>query len=592
MFPLLRLGARSPRPSPRFLVWTIAGILCLGSGAAQGLPKEEPPGESLNDWAVQDGYSLRIAARGFSLPTSIAIVPNPGSDPKAPRMFVTELRGTIKAVANDWSLSDFAKVETFKPEREWPDDEGEAGMAGICVAPSLGYVFATYAYRDKNGLLRNGISRFSAKPGTFEGTATNRQDYVDLFKDDNSAFSHQIGNCFVKGDSLYVNVGDGGDPVSSHSLEKTLGKSLRMTLDGKPYPGNPFAASGEKAAYVYASGLRNAFGLWVVGDRVFASENGVELDRFLEIRPGVDYGWDGTDGSIAANAAAVFFPTICPVQVAYAPPEQDVLAPRPTARFLIAVSDANARENRPGVVSLDYDFGKNMMIGSPSFLVKLEKKRNGQGVVGLAIAPDGVYFAPILPVGGTGVLMAMRYDPTHAHSQIIGRGAGPEALINTYGCLKCHSLKGTGGTQGPGLDKNSLWTRVQSRVLHPGYEQLIAKLEAISDKTVQEGSPARKEVLAAKNPESKVHVWVVNRLLYPKFDAPNAQMPSLKLTREQAESIADYLLGAQEKPKRIEALDVLRSRRFIAGVGLGLLFGVCLAGVVAMRGRRRNTRTS
>ncbi len=416
----LRLGAPSPRPSPPRVAAFAAAVLAAFVSAPL-LRAEEPVTDPLQEWAVQEGYSLKIAVKGFSLPTGIAVVPNPASDPKAPRMFVTELRGTIKAVANDWSLSDFAKVETFKPEAEWPDDAGEAGMAGICLAPDLGYVFTTYAYRDKNGLLRNGISRFSAKPGTLEGTGTNRQDYLDLFKDDNSAFSHQIGNCFVKGDSVYVSVGDGGDPASSHVLEKMLGKMLRLTLDGKPYPGNPFAASGGKAAFVYAYGLRNPFGLSVVGDRVFASENGVSVDRFLEIRPGTDYGWDGTDGSIAANAAAVFTPTICPVQVAYAPPEQEVLSPKPLSRFLIAVSDANAGENRPGVVTLNYDFDKNMVIGSPSFLAKLEVKHRGQGVVGLAIAPDGVYFTPILPVGGTGVLMTMRYDPSHAHSQIIGR---------------------------------------------------------------------------------------------------------------------------------------------------------------------------
>ncbi len=587
MLSLLRLGAPSPRPSRKFLACAVAGILCFG--AAGTLRGDEPKADPLQDWAVQDGYSLRIAARGFSMPTSIAVVPNPGSDLKAPRMFVTELRGTIKAVANDWSVSDFARIETFKPEVEWPDDRGEAGMAGVCLAPDQGQVFVTYAYRDKMGILRNGVSRFSAKPGTFEGAASGREDYLDLFRSDTSAFSHQIGNCFVKENSVFVSVGDGGDPAASRSLEKSLGKMLRMTLDGKPYPGNPFASSGGKAAYVYAYGLRNTFGLAVVGDRVFAAENGVDLDRFLEVRSGTDYGWDGSDGSIAANAIAVFTPTICPVQVAYAPADQDVLAPKPDARFLIAVSDANAGENRPGVFMLDYDLTKNMVLGSPGFLVKLESKQPGQAVVGLALASDGLYFTPIMPVGGSGVLMATRYDPSHAHSRIIGRGAGPAELITTYGCLKCHSLNGRGGTQGPALDRNSLVTRVQSRVLHPDYGKLIAQLDAIPDTTVQEGAPARKEILAATDPDERIRLWVVNRLLYPKFDAPNAQMPSLKLTREQADSITAYLIGRAPKGNRYIALarDVFSSRRFLAGVLLGLLFGAGFAAVVSARARKR-----
>ncbi len=42
-------------------------------------------------------------------------------------------------------------------------------MAGICLDPDHGYVFVTYAYRDEAGILRNGISRFSAQPLTFAG---------------------------------------------------------------------------------------------------------------------------------------------------------------------------------------------------------------------------------------------------------------------------------------------------------------------------------------------------------------------------------------------------------------------------------------
>src|SRR4029453_11585519 len=104
--------------------------------------------------------------------------------------------------------------------------------------------------------------------------------------------------------------GGGGDPAASRSLDRMLGKLIRLTLDGQPYPGNPFFSSGGKAAAVYAYGLRNPFGITIVDGHVFAAENGVKIDRFLELRPGMDYQWDGTDGSIAANAIAVFAPSI------------------------------------------------------------------------------------------------------------------------------------------------------------------------------------------------------------------------------------------------------------------------------------------
>lgn len=88
---------------------------------------------------------------------------------KAPKFFVTELRGRIKVIANDGSVSDFAFVPTFKPQQEWPDFSGEAGLAGLCLDPQHGFVFVTYAYRDRDGVLRNGLIRFSTTLGTFEG---------------------------------------------------------------------------------------------------------------------------------------------------------------------------------------------------------------------------------------------------------------------------------------------------------------------------------------------------------------------------------------------------------------------------------------
>ena len=127
------------------------------------------------------------------MPTAIAVVPSPGPGPKAPKMFVTELRGGVKTVANDWTVAAFTKVETFKPEVEWPDAAGEGGMAGICLAPEQGYVFVTYTHRDKYGVLRNGLSRFTTTPRTFEGPAADRRDYLELFEKEPSAFSHQIG---------------------------------------------------------------------------------------------------------------------------------------------------------------------------------------------------------------------------------------------------------------------------------------------------------------------------------------------------------------------------------------------------------------
>ncbi len=81
-----------------------------------------PPKSELDaSWAVEEGYSLHVLARGFSLPTSLAAVPKPGAEPGAPKLFVTELRGVIKVIANDNSVSEFARIATFSPKKDWPD---------------------------------------------------------------------------------------------------------------------------------------------------------------------------------------------------------------------------------------------------------------------------------------------------------------------------------------------------------------------------------------------------------------------------------------------------------------------------------------
>jgi glucose/arabinose dehydrogenase len=558
----------------------ISLILVSCSSVASAQNKNDP----LSEWAVEEGYSLKIAASGLQLPTAIAIIKNPKPDPKAPRMFVTELRGEIKVIANDFTVSSFANIVTFKPAAEWPGKVGEAGMAGLCIDDEHGYVFVTYAYRDQLGLLRNGISRFSSTPRTFEAGAAERQDFLDLFKDDVSALSHQIGGCVVDGDSVYVGVGDGGDPASSRLRDKMLGKLIRLTLDGKPHPSNPFASEGSKPAAIYAYGMRNPFGLAVVNNRLFVAENGVDLDRFMEIERGRDYGWDGTDASISINAAVVFSPTICPVQLAYASTEQNVLPRSTNGRFLIAGS--NSKAHNPGIISVEYDLLKKVVLEGPKYLVNFESQNPGQGVVGIAIGTDGIYFCPILPVGNSGVVMVLRYDPAQAHSRIIGRGSRPVELIHRFGCLKCHSLDGVGGTQGPNLDRNSLRTRAESRVLDPSYKKLIDRVEAIPDKSIQESSHARREVLAAKS-NDRVRLWVINRMLHPRFDEPNAQMPKLNLTREQAEAITSYLLNESPEPPPT-ALGLFSSRRFWGGVCLGLLIGSLLTSAFVIRLKSRD----
>jgi len=148
--------------------------------------------------------------------------------------------------------------------------------------------------------------RLKTKPGTFGLEAEETELFLDLFADERSEASHQIGPCQVKDGHIYVSVGYGDDTSQAQNLHSTLGSILRMTPDFKPLADNPFYTDdGEVTAidYIWAYGFRNPFGLKTVGDRLFATDNGGDIDRFDEIEKGENYMWSGNDWGTGARAA-------------------------------------------------------------------------------------------------------------------------------------------------------------------------------------------------------------------------------------------------------------------------------------------------
>jgi hypothetical protein len=535
-------------------------------------------------WTAQPGYTLSVVTPGLSLPTSLAAVEEPAAGGDAPVLFITELRGKVRTLTRGGGLVEFASVSTFTPSHDWPDDEGEAGMAGICLDPKRGYVFVTYAYRDKDGIMRNGISRFSADPGTFAGAARAPLDLRPILSRAPSAFSHQIGTCQVHEDLLYVSIGDAGTPTASASKASPTGKVLRMTLEGEPAPGNPFFDDADPIARrIFALGLRNPFGLAFLGDHLFGAENGIAVDRFLEISPAADYRWDGTDASIAMNALAVFTPTIGPVQTIHTKAGAPELAPSEYDRFLIAASDST---QGPGVVEVLYDASRGQVAKSPRYLVKYEGKEQGQGVCGVAETQGAIYFAPILPVAGQGVVLSARYDPSAPQALALGSVQRGKDSIAASGCLACHSRGGVGGQVGPVLDSNSLTTHIQTLVLSEDYRRRVERLDALGDERAVKGRAARREVLDAK-PEARVNAWIANRLLYPQFDNLDAQMPAQNLDRATADQLAGELVGGVvAAPSAVRG--ALHDKHFMAGGAVGSVASLLLAlgATVALRRRR------
>ena len=503
------------------------------------------------DWALIEGFSLEMDSQGFSFPTALAFIQEPGNLPKDPLYFVTELRGKIKIVTNDRTVLTFAdNLLNFLPEEELPSLIGVVGLIGICLDPAHGYVFATFAYQSPDGYFRNNVVRFDSEPGTFSSNYTSQIVFTDVFSGSQSAFGnasgHQIGPCQVKDDLLYVSVGDGDQPHKAQQLDSALGKILRMTLDGKPVESNPFQSEEAPTNYVWAYGLRNPFGLKAVGEKLFAADNGIDVDRFVEVNGGGDYFFDGTDYSISANTIFLFNPARGVSQVDFNPKGSTVLPKRFEESFFLVISgkaEIHDPDEPPEIVILRYSLAQDRLVKLPETFLRYVGS-NLQALTGATIGHDGLYFAGLYPNrDGLSGVFRVSFNPQQSHGTILAETINPEKVMRNNGCFGCHTVEDNiGGNAGPLLDRKPLIQRLEQRLNSDEYVQSISEIDSLDREPFNEFHAARQEVLEAVGQE-KIETWIKYRVLEPRFDNSDAIMPNLGVSDTDARLIAEYLVS-------------------------------------------------
>ncbi|MEP6629243.1 MAG: PQQ-dependent sugar dehydrogenase [Lapillicoccus sp.] len=259
---------------------SVLGLGTLGLAALAGCTASSAPTPAASGPTVGDGASGRQeltdavdAATGLQTPWSVVVLPDhsvlvserdPGTVRRLDGRGGTSLIGTVPGVAAG----------------------GEGGLLGLAVDRRT---YATtpvlYAY-----LTAPSDNRVVAV--TMEGGRLGAQRTVLAGIPKGSI--HNGGRIAFGPDGyLYVTTGENGNRAPSQDRQSLGGKVLRITTEGSPAPGNPFAGSP-----VWSYGHRNPQGIaWDASGRMWASEFGQDTwDELNVIRPGANYGWPTVEG--------------------------------------------------------------------------------------------------------------------------------------------------------------------------------------------------------------------------------------------------------------------------------------------------------
>jgi glucose/arabinose dehydrogenase len=109
------------------------------------------------------------------------------------------------------------------------------------------------------------------------------------------------------GKYLFVASGDRVAIDNVQKLDSNLGKIVRLTPDGKPAPGNPFAAQASPANEVWTYGHRNPLGLrFDLNGQLYDLEHGPRGgDEINRLELGKNYGWPLVSGGDNYNGTPI-----------------------------------------------------------------------------------------------------------------------------------------------------------------------------------------------------------------------------------------------------------------------------------------------
>ncbi|HEX7782065.1 MAG TPA: PQQ-dependent sugar dehydrogenase [Sphingobium sp.] len=176
------------------------------------------------------------------------------------------------------------------------DSEGQGALMDVVLAPqfaSNGIVYFSFSEAGAGG---KGVALATGKFDQASDGTTKLDGVKVIFRGDPKVEGdgHYSGRIAFSPDGRYLFFTNGErqkfDPAQDP--KSTLGKVLRLNLDGTPARGNPLSSKGFNPA-IWSYGHRNLLGIAFDGDgRLWEQEMGPQGgDEINLIKPGLNYGW-------------------------------------------------------------------------------------------------------------------------------------------------------------------------------------------------------------------------------------------------------------------------------------------------------------
>ncbi|ADV83545.1 PQQ-dependent sugar dehydrogenase [Terriglobus saanensis] len=288
--------------------FAIAG-LCLAM-AASGALAQVNAGEQKSEPSLP--FNM-VQVTTLSLPWKIAFLPDG-------RMLITEKVGGLQLVTQQGAKTPVTGAPAVLYR-------GQGGMLGVYVSPHYAKdhnIYLTYSEPGDGGSSL-ALARAQLKIGQDAASLEGLQViWRDGERGDGGQFGAEVAFS-PNGKYLFLSSGDRQRMTPAQDPNQPLGKILRLTLDGKPAPGNPMAgktgtptvpvidppANTEEAktapvirtytfpgpnltpAETWSTGIRTPYGLAFAPDgRLWELEHGPRGgDELNLIEPGKNYGW-------------------------------------------------------------------------------------------------------------------------------------------------------------------------------------------------------------------------------------------------------------------------------------------------------------